>query len=98
MMQKVNKLLRHDISLLDGDFNGHATTLTGLSGGQVTGIVFAILIIVALVAGGAVAGVLVWKYQPWHNILNKKSTADGESIVLLENACISTQNLVYTML
>ena len=42
------------------------------------GIVLPILIIAALVAGGAVAGILVWKYQPWHNILSKKGKDDGE--------------------
>lgn len=50
----------------------------GLSGGQVAGIVLPILIVTALVVGAAVVGALIWKYQPWDNILKKKDTEDGE--------------------
>ena len=54
---------------------------SGLSQGQVAGIVLPILIITALAVGGIVAGVLVWKFQPWHNSLSKKGTKnDGESL------------------
>ena len=57
------------------------------------GVIIPILIITALVASAAIAGALIWKFQPWNNVPSKENADDGK-FVLLDLSSSMITNLI----